>query len=108
MPVQVDRWERGAPPSAAEARARLGAAAMPERWSNGPGDVYAVHAHPYRKVLVVVRGAIRFTLPDEGQAVDLRAGDRMVLPAGVRHGAVVGAEGVVCLEAHEAASRASR
>lgn len=99
--VQVDRWAGAAPPSEEAASARLGAGNTPLRWANGPGDVYAVHAHAYRKVLVVVHGAIRFVLPDAGQEIELRAGDRLILPAGVRHGAIVGPEGVVCLEAHQ-------
>ena len=33
-------------------------------------------------------------------AVDLAPGDRLDLPAGTRHDAVVGPGGVTCLEAH--------
>ena len=69
-------------------------------WSNGPGDRYAEHRHGYDKVLVVTRGSIVFTLPRPGRDVELAAGDRLELPAGVDHGAVVGPDGVVCLEAH--------
>ena len=72
------------------------------RWANGPRDVYAPHAHPFDKVLYVVRGSITFGLPDEGQHITMYPGDRLELPAGVRHDAVVGDEGVVCLEAHRA------
>jgi mannose-6-phosphate isomerase-like protein (cupin superfamily) len=72
----------------------------PSPWSNGPGDRYAVHAHGYDKVLVVERGSIRFGLPGQGGQVDLGVGDRLDLPAGVEHDAVVGPEGVACLEAH--------
>ncbi len=69
-------------------------------WSNGPGDRYAAHAHGYDKVLVCASGSIRFGLPDRGEAVDLAAGDRLELPAGTSHDAVVGRDGVTCLEAH--------
>ena len=31
------------------------------QWSNGPGAVYAVHDHPYRKILYVDQGSITFT-----------------------------------------------
>ena len=72
----------------------------PDRWSNGPGDRYAVHDHDYDKVIVVERGSIVFGLPDTGQSVALEAGDRLELPAGTRHDAVVGDRGVGCLEAH--------
>ena len=77
----------------------------PYVWSNGPGDTYAVHSHSYEKVLYCVRGSIRFTLPDmsdttdKAGAVDLAPGDCLILPAGIRHGALVGPQGVVCIEA---------
>jgi quercetin dioxygenase-like cupin family protein len=73
---------------------------QPGSWSNGPGDRYAAHDHAYDKVLVVAAGSIRFGLPDRGEAVDLGVGDRLDLPAGTRHDAMVGPSGVTCLEAH--------
>jgi quercetin dioxygenase-like cupin family protein len=69
------------------------------RWHNGPYAVYAAHSHPYHKVLYCLRGSIRFVLSREGDAIELRAGDRLDLPARTEHSAVVGPEGVVCLEA---------
>ena len=69
-------------------------------WSNGPGDQYAAHDHGYDKVLVVAEGSIRFGLPEAADAVDLAAGDRLDLPAGTAHDALVGPFGVTCLEAH--------
>jgi quercetin dioxygenase-like cupin family protein len=72
----------------------------PQRWSNGPGDQYQPHRHDYDKVLVPDRGSITFTLPELSRAVDLRAGDRLELPAGTLHAASVGPDGVDCLEAH--------
>ena len=72
-------------------------------WSNGPGDRYAEHEHGYDKVLVVTHGSIVLTLPGSGREVELAEGDRLDLPAGVAHHAVVGRSGVVCLEAHLAA-----
>ena len=70
------------------------------RWSNGPGERYAAHAHGYDKVIVVERGSIRFGLPATNAFVGLAAGDRLDLPAGTVHDALVGDAGVVCLEAH--------
>ena len=74
----------------------------PGGWSDGPGDVYAPHEHLYDKVIVVAAGSIRFGLPDGATAV-LEAGDRLELPAGTGHDAVVGDRGVTCLEAHRPA-----
>jgi len=66
-------------------------------WSNGPGDRYAAHSHAYEKVLYCVDGSITFVL-EPGGRLELSAGDRMVLPAGTVHGAVVGPSGCTCIE----------
>ncbi len=78
----------------------------PGRWSNGPGDRYAAHDHVYDKVIVVERGSITFRL-GTGEAVALDRGDRLDLPAGTVHEALVGADGVACLEAHRPAGAIS-
>jgi len=49
---------------------------------------------------VCASGSIRFGLPARGDGVDLVVGDRLNLPAGTVHDALVGADGVTCLEAH--------
>ena len=80
-------------------RTRLAAEGLdPGAWSNGPGDRYAAHEHGYDKVIVVASGSIAFGLA-EGQ-VALDVGDRLELPAATSHDALVGPEGVACLEAH--------
>jgi quercetin dioxygenase-like cupin family protein len=81
--------------------ARLRAEGLePGAWANGPGDRYAAHDHPYDKVIVVTAGSIDFGLPASGAHLVLEAGDRLELPAGTRHDATVGTDGVACLEAH--------
>ena len=70
----------------------------PAAWSNGPGDRYGAHRHDYDKVLVCEHGSIVFGV--DGRAVELATGDRLELPAGTSHDAVVGPSGVTCLEAH--------
>ena len=80
----------------------------PSPWSNGPGDRYGAHEHGYDKVIAVERGSIRFGLPADGRTIDLVAGDRLELPAGTRHDAVVGPAGVTCLEAHLPAGTLTR
>jgi len=86
-------------PDALEARLRA-EGLQPSNWGNGPGDRYADHAHDYDKVLVALSGSIVFHLTDAGTDVELRAGERLDLPARTRHGASVGPNGVSCLEAH--------
>jgi quercetin dioxygenase-like cupin family protein len=67
-------------------------------WSNGPGDIYAPHSHGYEKVLYCVDGSITFVLEATGRRLELKAGDRMVLPAGTVHAAEVGPRGCTCIE----------
>jgi uncharacterized protein YjlB len=101
MELRITPWtETTAPPESA-LRARLTREGLDfYAWSNGPYDVYAPHVHDYDKVIYVVRGSITFQLVGLGTWHKLNAGDRLDLPAGIVHAAEVGAEGVVCLEAH--------
>jgi quercetin dioxygenase-like cupin family protein len=98
---QVKSWPNESPLSAAAVEERMKAEGLPfYRWSNGPGDVYPAHSHTFHKVIYVVRGGITFGLPQSGASLTLRTGDRLDLPAGIVHDAVVGGQGVVCLEGH--------
>lgn len=74
-------------------------------WSNGPHAHYAAHDHGYDKVVVVTSGSITFGLPGEHRSIELVVGDRLELPAGTTHEAVVGPAGVTCVEAHLAAGQ---
>ncbi|HEY8199150.1 MAG TPA: hypothetical protein VIF44_05220 [Candidatus Limnocylindrales bacterium] len=69
-------------------------------WSDGPGGRYAPHRHDYDKVLICLVGSITFELVETGGAISLEAGERLDLPAGTRHAAVVGLSGVRCHETH--------
>jgi quercetin dioxygenase-like cupin family protein len=99
--VKITPWPSPTLPTRTDIERVLASEGLsPYSWSNGPGDVYAVHSHTYNKVIYVVSGSITFTLPDRGEDVLLERGDRLDLPAGTRHGAQVGSTGVLCLEAH--------
>ena len=99
--VSVQPWPAGEAPSEAAIRRAMDAEGLrPYAWSNAPGDVYATHSHAYHKVIYVVQGSVTFGLPQRGEQVTLHTGDRLDLPAGVTHDAVVGPQGVTCLEAH--------
>lgn len=99
---QITRWSASTPPTESALRHRCAEEGLsPYPWSNGPHDVYSAHTHSYDKVIYVVRGTITFGLPELGQRHTLNAGDRLDLPAGTLHDAVVGEQGVLCLEAHK-------
>ncbi|GAC1665582.1 MAG: hypothetical protein PVS3B1_01050 [Ktedonobacteraceae bacterium] len=104
--MHIIRWQGNNPPQEQELRKRIQAEGLPSyTWSNAPGDTYSAHIHRYEKVLYCVRGSIRFCFPDDVDArgtvafVDLEPGDCMILPAGIRHSAQVGPQGVTCIEA---------
>jgi mannose-6-phosphate isomerase-like protein (cupin superfamily) len=95
------RWPGGRPPpsEAALEETLRSEGLSPRWWSNGPGDTYGSHAHPYHKILYCAQGSIEFRLDAEDEALDLHAGDRLEIPAGTPHSALVGPEGVSCVEA---------
>jgi len=97
MDVQIDR-HAGGPADTATMEKQLRAEARDVYgWSNGPGDRYDQHSHAYHKLLYCTDGSIDFILGD-GRTLTLRPGDRMVLPAGTRHAALVGPDGCACVE----------
>jgi len=95
----VKRWPNPQPPADHTLESVFTAEGLSSSWwSNGPGDRYASHSHTYHKVLYCARGSIRFTL-GTGETIELGPGDRLDLPPGTLHSAVVGPGGVTCLEA---------
>lgn len=98
----VTPWAGSTPPTESTLRQLLADEGLaPYAWSNAPFDTYSAHAHGYDKVIYVVRGSITFGLPELGQELKMKAGDRLDLPAGVLHNAQVGDDGVLCLEGHK-------
>ena len=101
MKLRVVRWDGTQPPTESELRGIYESEGLsPYAWSNGPYDTYAAHSHAYHKVIYVVRGSITWVLPQTGQEIETRPGDRLELPRGVIHAARVGPQGVTCLEGH--------
>ena len=90
---------RGPAPTPEELESRLSeeTQAIPRWWSNGPGDRYGWHEHPYRKLLFCSEGSIVFHLRDGD--IELGPGDRLEIEPHTEHAATVGAQGVSCVEA---------
>lgn len=96
--VELTPYHGTSPPVEGTIADRLrGEATDCHRWSNGPGATYAVHHHPYRKILYVTHGSITFT-PGGAPPLTMHRGDRVEIPAGTPHAAEVGLDGVVCWE----------
>jgi quercetin dioxygenase-like cupin family protein len=104
--VTITRWQGSQHPTMANVVRKMKEEQLrPYMWNNMPNYRYAVRSHNYDKVLYVLDGIVEVTLPDSNQRVKLRAGDRIDIPAGVRHGTNVGSSGAQCVEA---ASRNAR
>lgn len=59
-------------------------------WTDAPDTVYDDHAHQGRVVFYVTRGSVTF---DGGITQTVSAGERINVPVGVHHTAIVGPEG---------------
>lgn len=98
--VRITRWSGGQHPTLATiTRSMKKEGLRPYMWANTPNQRYAVRSHGYHKVLYVVEGMVEVMFPDSNQCVTLRAGDRTDIPAGVRHGTIIGKTGAKCVEA---------
>jgi uncharacterized cupin superfamily protein len=98
--VQVRRWQGGQHPTiGAITRMMQQEGLRPYMWVNTPNHRQAVRSHGYHKVLYVIDGTLEVTLPDSNHQVRLRSGDRIDIPAGVRHGTIIGSSGAKCVEA---------
>ncbi len=97
--IQIKKWDEDEPPTETTLVQRMRAEGLqPTRWMNSARTIYHAHSYAYHKVIYVVSGSIIFGFPIDGEPVKLSAGDHLSLPANVEHNAIVGDEGVVCLE----------
>ncbi|MEO2083640.1 MAG: cupin domain-containing protein [Desulfurobacteriaceae bacterium] len=61
-------------------------------WTDPPNTRYSWHTHPSDEVRWILEGEI--TIGTEEKTVTLKPGDKLRVPAGTRHWAEVGKEGV--------------
>ncbi len=98
--VRITRWTGGQHPTISIiSRMMQKEGLRPYVWENTPNYRYAVRSHGYNKVMFLIEGQLEISFPDSNQRVKMRAGDRLDIPAGVRHAAIVGAGGAKCVEA---------
>lgn len=98
--VRVTHWQNSQHPSMSVVTREMKKEGLrPYMWENMPNHRYAVRTHGYDKVMYVVEGSVEITLPDFNQRMLLRPGDRVEIPAGVRHGTNIGLSGAKCVEA---------
>lgn len=101
LPTTLRALPGDVPAGVAGASSYLRAAGVePMAWSNGPGDRYASHEHPYAKLLICAEGSITFLVGADEVLVELEAGHGFELPPHTPHAAVVGAAGCTCVEGH--------
>jgi len=98
--IAITRWQGSQHPTISNIMAQMKSEGLrPYMWVNNANHRYAVRSHNYAKTLYVLEGTVEVLLPDSNQRVKLRVGDRIDLPAGVRHGMIVGNSGAKCVEA---------
>ena len=98
--VHCRRWQGGQHPTvSAITRLMQKEGLRPYMWRMQSNQRHAVRSHGYHKVLYVVDGTVEVVFPDSNQGTKLRGGDRLDIPAGVRHGIIVRNGGVTCMEA---------
>lgn len=101
--IKVIRWRGGQHPTYQTITRRMEQEGLrPYAWSQGPNARQALRSHGYSKVLYCVEGSIEIILPDINQRVQLRPGDRVDLPRGVRYAAFIGPRGTKCVEGEAA------
>jgi mannose-6-phosphate isomerase-like protein (cupin superfamily) len=97
--IKVIRWHGSQHPTYQAITQKMQQEGLrPYTWSNGPNFRHTTRSHGYPKVLYCVEGSVEVVLPDVNQSVVLRPGDRLDLPRGVRHAAIVGPSGAQCVE----------
>lgn len=97
--INVTSWPHPKAPTKIELSDMLhGEGLQTQCWSESAGHVSELLLHSYDSVLYVLEGRITFRLPESRRSINLNTGDRIDLPAYVVHNAVVGPEGVTCVE----------
>jgi hypothetical protein len=96
--IKVTRWRGSQHPTHQTITQQMAREGLrPYTWTQGPNFRDGVRSHGYSKVLYCVEGVLEIVLPDINQRITLRPGDRVELPRGVRHAAIIGPRGARCV-----------
>lgn len=96
MKLEIVRWKGVVKPREGALRRQLEAEGFEVfRWRDDAAADYQPHAHDHDESLWLVRGEITFGIGAERYA--LEPGDRLMLPRGTVHSALVGVDGCLYL-----------
>jgi mannose-6-phosphate isomerase-like protein (cupin superfamily) len=97
--VKVTRWRGGQHPTIDNITRQMKQEGLrPYVWSDDSNYRYPVRSHGYDKTLYCLRGSLEIILSTNKQRIVLRSGDRIDVPRGVRHAAIIGPAGAQCIE----------
>jgi quercetin dioxygenase-like cupin family protein len=98
--VIVTPWQQDGEPNESILRAMLEKEGLiPSTWSRESGERFPVQTSSTTRIVYCIEGGIWFMITDDkDRVIELEPGDRIEIPAGVRHGAMAGMDGVTCLE----------
>ena len=100
--IKVEKWSKDTPPTFQDLEDLVkGEGLEPDVWGNEADYQYPIHNHNYTKIIYCVRGWVDFLFPQERRTIRLEPGDKMTVPVGTDHGAIVGENGVTCIEGHK-------
>ncbi len=88
MEVKILRWDRPVIPDESQLRTELvqeGYSVF--KWADSAGTTYSPHEHDHHESIWVIEGEMEFEIDSE--KLRLSAGDRLFLPKGTLHTAVV-------------------
>ena len=100
VPISVSSWGRGMHPTRDKIMNILESEGYrPQTRQQRPNYRLPVRSQNYDRVIYVLEGSIEITFPDNNEFFFLKTGDRIDIPAGVRHGMQFGASGANFVEA---------
>ena len=100
MTYQLTRWQWGGEVREDDLRSEMRSQGLaPYIWRNGPNDHLSTQSRSYTRIIYVIQGSVTFHFPETGEDVTLNPGDRLEIPARMRHASTTGPEGAYGLEA---------